>query len=70
MLAGMTSVAKSEVGPALCSASQAGANRRPHLHLGFLLDGDVTQYLGTVRYADQIRRGLGGWPLACAPHVA
>jgi hypothetical protein len=37
------------------------ANRSPHLHIGFLLDGDVTQYQGTFLYADQIRKVLGGY---------
>jgi murein DD-endopeptidase MepM/ murein hydrolase activator NlpD len=37
------------------------ARRAPHLHLGFLLDGEVEQYSGTFLLADGIRRLLGGY---------
>lgn len=35
------------------------ANHSPHLHVGFLLDGEVNQYWGTFLYADEIRNLLG-----------
>jgi murein DD-endopeptidase MepM/ murein hydrolase activator NlpD len=37
------------------------ARHAPHLHLGFLLDGEVEQYSGTFLLADGIRRLLGGY---------
>lgn len=37
------------------------ARHSPHLHIGFLLDGDVTQYWGTFLRADAIRDVLGGY---------
>jgi murein DD-endopeptidase MepM/ murein hydrolase activator NlpD len=37
------------------------ANHSPHLHIGFLLDGDVTQFWGTFLLEDDIRRILGGY---------
>jgi hypothetical protein len=37
------------------------ARHSPHLHLGFLLDGEVEQYSGTFLLADRIRMLLGGY---------
>lgn len=38
------------------------ARHSPHLHIGLLLDGDVTQrYWGTFLLADEIRKVLGGY---------
>jgi len=37
------------------------ANHSPHLHIGFLLDGEVEQYRGTFLLADEIRKVLGGY---------
>jgi murein DD-endopeptidase MepM/ murein hydrolase activator NlpD len=37
------------------------ANHSPHLHVGFLLDGEVEQYWGTFLLADEIRKVLGGY---------
>lgn len=37
------------------------ARGSPHLHLGFLLDGEVEQYLGTFLLEDEIRELLGGY---------
>jgi len=37
------------------------ANGSPHLHLGLLLDDDVTQYWGTYLLEDQVREVLGGY---------
>ena len=37
------------------------ANHSPHLHVGFLLDGEVEQTWGTFLLADEIRRVLGGY---------
>jgi murein DD-endopeptidase MepM/ murein hydrolase activator NlpD len=37
------------------------ANHSPHLHIGFLLDGEVEQTWGTFLLADEIRRVLGGY---------
>lgn len=37
------------------------ANGSWHLHLGFLLDGEVEQYWGTFLYEDQIREVMGGY---------
>jgi murein DD-endopeptidase MepM/ murein hydrolase activator NlpD len=37
------------------------ANHSPHLHIGFLLDGEVEQYWGTFLLADEIRKVLGGY---------
>ena len=37
------------------------ANRAPHLHLGLLLDGDVSQRWGSFLDADQIRALLGDY---------
>jgi murein DD-endopeptidase MepM/ murein hydrolase activator NlpD len=38
------------------------ARHSPHLHIGLLLDGDVSQrYWGTFLLADEIRKVLGGY---------
>lgn len=37
------------------------ANHSPHLHIGFLLDGEVEQTWGTFLLADEIRKVLGGY---------
>ncbi|HMY15950.1 MAG TPA: M23 family metallopeptidase [Polyangium sp.] len=37
------------------------ANGSWHLHLGFLLDGEVEQYWGTFLYEDEIRLVMGGY---------
>lgn len=37
------------------------ARGSPHLHLGFLLDGEVEQYSGTFLLEDEIRELLGGF---------
>lgn len=37
------------------------ANGSWHLHLGFLLDGEVEQYWGTFLYEDEVRKVLGGY---------
>lgn len=37
------------------------ANHSPHLHLGLLLDGDVSQAWGTFLFADEVRKVLGGY---------
>ncbi|MEP7120753.1 MAG: hypothetical protein ABJE95_07585 [Byssovorax sp.] len=37
------------------------ANHSPHLHIGFLLDGEVEQYWGTFLLADEIRKVIGGY---------
>ena len=37
------------------------ANGSWHLHLGFLLDGEVEQYWGTFLYDDEIREVMGGY---------
>ncbi len=37
------------------------ANGSWHLHLGFLLDGEVEQYWGTFLYDDEIRDVMGGY---------
>jgi murein DD-endopeptidase MepM/ murein hydrolase activator NlpD len=37
------------------------ANGSPHLHLGMLLDGDVSQSWGTFLLEDDVRRVLCGW---------
>jgi murein DD-endopeptidase MepM/ murein hydrolase activator NlpD len=37
------------------------ANGSPHLHLGFLLDGEVEQTWGTYLLEDEIREVLGGY---------
>jgi murein DD-endopeptidase MepM/ murein hydrolase activator NlpD len=37
------------------------ARHSPHLHLGFLLDGEVEQYAGTFLLADRIRTLLGSY---------
>ena len=37
------------------------ANGSWHLHLGFLLDGEVEQYWGTFLYEDEVREVLGGY---------
>lgn len=37
------------------------ANGSWHLHLGFLLDGEVEQYRGTFLYEDEIRDVMGGY---------
>jgi len=39
------------------------ANGSWHLHLGFLLDGEVEQYYGTFLYEDEIRKVMGGYRL-------
>jgi murein DD-endopeptidase MepM/ murein hydrolase activator NlpD len=36
------------------------ARGSPHLHVGMLLDGDVSQYWGTFLLEDEIREVLGG----------
>ncbi len=41
--------------------SSGVANHSPHLHVGFLLDGEVEQYRGTFLLADEIRKVLGGY---------
>jgi murein DD-endopeptidase MepM/ murein hydrolase activator NlpD len=41
--------------------SSGVANHSPHLHIGFLLDGEVEQYWGTFLLADEIRKVLGGY---------
>jgi murein DD-endopeptidase MepM/ murein hydrolase activator NlpD len=38
------------------------ARGSPHLHVGLLLDGDVSQDWGTFLSADEVRRVLGGLP--------
>ncbi len=38
------------------------ARGSPHLHIGLLLDGDVSQDWGTFLSADDVRRILGGFP--------
>ena len=37
------------------------ANGSYHLHIGFLLDGEVRQYWGTFLYEDEIREVMGGY---------
>jgi murein DD-endopeptidase MepM/ murein hydrolase activator NlpD len=37
------------------------ANGSWHLHLGFLLDGEVEQYYGTFLYEDEVREVMGGY---------
>lgn len=41
--------------------SSGVANHSPHLHIGFLLDGEVEQYWGTFLLADEVRKVLGGY---------
>jgi murein DD-endopeptidase MepM/ murein hydrolase activator NlpD len=38
------------------------ARGSPHLHVGLLLDGDVSQAWGTFLSADEVRKVLGGMP--------